>query len=135
MHSLDTDEIVNIFAKNRIHLDNFHHLTEQDLIKLGVSQWGSRISILEAIKVHQRQMTTVEAPKQEPPPTATTTTATSPLGLINLGPIHSPMPLVGFGGVGLNTGQLHSFNSRLETKLDETKDEESGKRSYFLLTS
>jgi len=48
-NNLDTPEVVNIFLQHRIILDNIKFLRDADLLNFGIKDWGTRISILEAV--------------------------------------------------------------------------------------
>jgi len=48
-NNLDTPEVVNVFLQHRIILDNIKFLRDADLINFGIKDWGTRISILEAV--------------------------------------------------------------------------------------
>eukprot|EP01126_Amoeba_proteus_P034820 TRINITY_DN3487_c0_g1_i6.p2 TRINITY_DN3487_c0_g1~~TRINITY_DN3487_c0_g1_i6.p2 ORF type:complete len:107 (+),score=22.14 TRINITY_DN3487_c0_g1_i6:528-848(+) len=62
-NGLDTAETVNIFSQNRIYLENMHHLQEQDLLKMGITEWGSRISIMDAIHKYMVQQKEQQDPQ------------------------------------------------------------------------
>eukprot|EP01125_Pyxidicula_operculata_P013711 TRINITY_DN4553_c0_g1_i3.p1 TRINITY_DN4553_c0_g1~~TRINITY_DN4553_c0_g1_i3.p1 ORF type:complete len:310 (-),score=47.70 TRINITY_DN4553_c0_g1_i3:43-972(-) len=51
LHSvnLDVPEIISCFQQNQITLDNMKYLKDADLLSIGIKDWGTRISILEAI--------------------------------------------------------------------------------------
>jgi hypothetical protein len=126
VHGLDTDETVNIFAKNRIYLDNFHLLTDHDLLKMGITSWGTRISILEAIQSHLRQLNQVDSLKgadQVGAPVG----GIAGGGLVGIpgGAIGGPggIQMVGFGipGIGASV-QSQNFGSRGEIPKEDRED-------------
>jgi len=47
-NGFDSD-LINIFQQNKITVENLKYLKESDLISFGIKEWGTRISILEAI--------------------------------------------------------------------------------------
>lgn len=48
-HGLDSPSIVDVLLRNRVTLEQLKHVKDQDLINMGIREWGSRIALLEAV--------------------------------------------------------------------------------------
>eukprot|EP01125_Pyxidicula_operculata_P002448 TRINITY_DN1230_c0_g1_i2.p1 TRINITY_DN1230_c0_g1~~TRINITY_DN1230_c0_g1_i2.p1 ORF type:complete len:178 (-),score=14.97 TRINITY_DN1230_c0_g1_i2:135-668(-) len=58
-HQLDTLEIVTIFQRQKISLENMKFLKDTDLQSFGIIQWETRLAILDAIQKYYSQYAAV----------------------------------------------------------------------------